>query len=162
MAFVTLKLMDKYEYLDKYSENNSKTKILAGIVSLILILGVGLGVYLSTTQKTTTKTKASSASRIILESPKANEEIFGEYPIKAKLPTQIATKYLHGVLKIDDQDPQTFSLLKLDPETVEFSLDLDTKKITQGSHKLGVYIYDLSSGKAILIDSNNFNILIGN
>lgn len=162
MVFVTLKLMEKYEYLDRYSEGNTSKKLLLGIVSLILILGVGLGVYLTQTQRTTTKTQASKASQIQVISPEPGEKIFGDYPIKVNINTEVPIKYLHGVLKIDDADPQTLSLLRLDPESVSLSTDLNTRKYTQGTHNLGVFIYDLTSGKPVLLDSNSFSVTVEN
>lgn len=162
MAFVTVKLMDKYEFLDRYSEESTSRKLFLGIVSLILILGVGLGVYLTQTQKTITKTQASKASKIQVVSPKSGDKIFGDYPIKVGIKTEVPIKYLHGVLKVDETDPQTLSLLRLDPESVSLSTDLNTRKYTQGTHNIGVFIYDLTSGKPILIESLNFDISIEN
>lgn len=141
---------------------NSSSKFITILIIFGLIIATGLGIYL-TQNKQTTKTKASGETvNIILKNPQASETILGDYTIKAESKTKIETKFLHGVLKVDDANPKTLDILRLDEQTVLLSIDLNTKNFTQGQHSLGIYLYNLSSGKPELLGSTVKQVRVEN
>ena len=158
--------MDDNLYPNSYSfnvppENRSKKKIISFLFLILLIMGIGAGVYLSQNRQAI-KSRAQDSSNIEIDSPKRGEKVFGETIIKTKFNTQKQVRELHGVLKIDDANPQTMSLLRVDPESISLSSELNTRKFTQGLHRLEIYIYDLSSGKPVLIAKATSEINIEN
>lgn len=136
-------------------------KIIGILVLVILILGVFLGVYLSQNRQVI-KSQAQFSGAVTIEEPKRGEKVFGEVVIKASFSTQQQVRQLHAVLKIDGENPQTMSLLRVDGETVSLSAQINTRKFTQGLHSLEIYIYDLSSGKPVLIATTTSEINIEN
>lgn len=132
----------------------TRGKVIAVVLTALLLGGIATGIYLVQTQQVF-KSKALEKASITITSPSQGENIQGLTIIKAKTSSKQVQKYLHGVLKIDGKSPQTLRVTKSDAQTVSLSTVLDTKTYPKGQHTLAIYLYDLSSGKPVLIGSGS-------
>ena len=148
-------------YLKNSGDSSSKIKVIGIVMTLFLIVGVGAGVYLSQKPQKL-KSQASFTKTIQIKSPKSGSKISDITTIKANFQTSLPARQLHSVLKIDGKDPQAMTIFKLSPQEVSLSADLNTKLLTQGSHQLEIFLYNLASGKPVLIGSSSQNITVEN
>lgn len=138
----------------------SRSKVIALVGVVVLLVGVFLGTWLTQRQQTYKSEASAKPVNITITSPKPGESITGNFTIQASAKTSEDTKRLYTVLKKDGENPESLRIRRIDSGTVGLSTGLNSKKFTPGSHTFDIYLYDLSSGKPILVGQTSVKVVV--
>lgn len=138
----------------------SRSKVIAILGVVVLIFGVLVATYLTQKQQTYKTGAQAKPVTVIISSPKPGEALAGSFIVRAQAKTATDIKKLYAVLKKDGKNPETLRIRKIDEGTVGLSTGLSSQSFTKGSHTFDIYLYNLSSGKPILVGQSSVKAVV--
>ncbi len=122
-----------------------KKDIIAVIVLVFLLLGIGLGVYLSQ-HRTAFKPKAAPAANVEITLPDTKPQKAGPIVIYATSKTTEETSKVIASFNVDESSNyKSLKVTRIKPDQVSLTGVWDATEASAGEHSLHIHLFSLST-----------------